>query len=61
MVIGEFYKKRKDNVKIFRSYSDQGVKIRKTGTDYIDNEAFDVEGALFLYIETDIPVDILKS
>lgn len=45
---------------LVRTYSDQGVKIRKVGTEEIYNEAVDVVGTLFTYEETDLPVDTIE-
>lgn len=56
MIQKEHYLTRKDGVNIVRTFSDAGVKIRKTGSDYVDNQAFDVEDAPYEYEETDIPV-----
>lgn len=56
MIVKEFYSKRKDGVKLFRTRSTEGVKIRKVGTDEIYDEAIDVEGAPFSYEETDEPI-----
>lgn len=53
MIIKEFYKTRKDGVKLYKSYSDAGFKIRKTGTREIYREAVDVEDSQFEYEETD--------
>lgn len=52
MIIKEFYKTRKDGVNLYRTYSDNGFKIQKVGTDEIYDEAIDVETALFVYTET---------
>ena len=52
MIIKEFYKTRKDGVNLYRTYSDNGFKIQKVGTDEIYDEAIDVENALFVYTET---------
>lgn len=35
-----------------------GFKIRKVGTNEVYNEAIDVENALFVYEETDEPIEI---
>lgn len=56
MVQKEFYKTRNDGVNLFRTYSDEGVQIRKVGTDEIYDEAIDIEGAPYQYEETDIPI-----
>lgn len=45
---------------LVRTYSDQGVKIRKVGTEEIYNEAVDVVGTLFTYEETNLPVDTIE-
>ena len=55
MIIREFYQTRPDGVNLFRTYSDQGMKIRQeTGAEY--DEAIDVESSTHTYEETDIPV-----
>ena len=56
-VIREYYMTRNDGVKIFRSYSDKDVYIRKEGTDLTDVEMYDVEDAHFVYVETDAPIE----
>lgn len=56
MIVKEFYKKRKDGVNLYLTYSTEGFKIRKIGTDEIYDEAIDVEGAHYTYEETDIPI-----
>lgn len=40
------------------NYIPTGFMIRKAGTDEIYSEAIDVEGAPFVYVETDIPIEI---
>lgn len=52
MIIKEFYRTRKDGVNLYRTYSNEGLKIQKVGTDEIYDEAIDVETALFVYAET---------
>ena len=58
-VIKEFHITRKDGVRLFKSYSDQNLYIRKVGTEQVYSEAIDVENAPFQYEETDelIPVE----
>ena len=56
-VIREYYMTRNDGVKIFRSYSDKDVYIRKEGTDLTDVEMYDVEDEHFVYVETDTPIE----
>lgn len=57
MIIREYYTTRKDGVSLFRTYSDNKVMIRKVGTDEIYDEAIDVEGAPYVYEETDQPIN----
>ena len=57
MIQREFYKQRKDGVKLYRTYSDAGMIIlqNETGVDYA--EAIDVEGAPYTYTETETPIE----
>lgn len=57
MIKREDYRTRKDGVNLIRTYSTEGLKIRKVGTDEIYDKAIDVESAPFTYEETDIPID----
>ena len=52
----EFYGKRKDDVKLYRTYSDQSLMIKKKGTDEVYVEAIDVEDAPYVYVETELPI-----
>lgn len=55
MIIREFYETRPDGVKLYKTYSDQGMKIRQeTGAEY--DEAIDVENTTHTYEETDTPI-----
>ena len=44
-----------------KTYSDEGFKIRKVGTDEIYDEAIDIDGAGFEYEETNIVIDVDKK
>ena len=57
MIVREFYRTRKDGVDLYRTYSDEGLKIQKVGTDEIYDEAIDIDGAPYTYVETDIPIE----
>lgn len=67
MIVREEFKTRADGVKLFRTYSDQSMKIRKVGTDEIYDEAIDVEDAPWTYeeyvppVESDDPEDIIPE
>ena len=58
MIQREFYTQRKDDVKLYRTYSDIGMMIRQneTGAEYA--EAIDVEGATYTYTETETPIEM---
>ena len=53
----EFYRTREDGVNLYRTYSDEGMMIQKVGTDEVYDEAIDVEGASFKYVETNIRIE----
>ena len=57
MIQREFYTQRKDDVKLYRTYSDVRMMIRQneTGVDYA--EAIDVEGTPYTYTETETPIE----
>lgn len=57
MIIREYYTTRKDGINLFRTYSDNKVMIRKVGTNEVYDEAIDVEGAPYVYEETDQPIN----
>lgn len=57
MIAREFYGTRKDGVDLYRTYSDADLKIRKVGTDEIYDEAIDIDGAPYTYVETDMPIE----
>lgn len=55
-IITEFYKTRKDGVKLYRTYSDSGRSVvREDGTVYA--EAIDVENSGHIYTEGDFLPD----
>ena len=57
MIQREFYTQRKDDVKLYRTYSNIGMMIRQneTGVEYA--EAIDVEGAPYTYTETETQIE----
>ena len=57
MIVREFYKTRTDGVNLYRTYSDEGFKIRQIETDTIYDEAIDVETSNYTYEETNIPIE----
>lgn len=57
MIVRELCLEREDGVKLYRTYSDSGMKIRQDDTLYIYDEAIDVEGTAHTYTETDVSID----
>ena len=57
MIQREFYTQRKDDVKLYRTYSDAGMMIRQTETGVEYAEAIDVDGASYTYTETETPIE----
>ena len=57
MIVKEFYKERKDGVKLYRTYSDEDFIIRKIGTEELYSEAIDVENAPYTYEETEEKIE----
>lgn len=57
MIITEFYKQRKDGVKLYRRYSDKDVYILQNETGIKYSEAIDVENAPYTYTETNEPIE----
>ena len=58
MVVKEFYRVRTDGVTLYRSYSTNGMCIRKVGTDEVYDEAIDVENAPYSYEETNERIEV---
>ena len=61
MVVKEFYRTRKDGVNLYRTFSTNGLKLRKVGTDEIYDDAVDIESVSYTYEETDNPIDEEES
>lgn len=57
-IVEEYFRTREDGVRLFKTYSDQGLMIRKVGTNEIYSEAIDIETAYYKYEETDQLVEI---
>ena len=52
MIKTDFYLTRADGVNLYKTYSDEGFKILKLGTEEIYDYAIDVEGFSYEYKET---------
>lgn len=58
MIRIDFYEERADGVMLYKTYSDKNVLIQKVGTDEKYEEAIDIEGAGYTYLETE---EIIKE
>lgn len=61
MIKRDFYKTRKDGVNLYRTYSDEGYRIKQVETGSIYDEAIDVEDTPYTYEETDMPIEEEKA
>lgn len=61
MIRREFFRTRKDGVNLYRTYSDEGYKIRQIQTGAVYDEAIDVETAPYTYAETDEKVVVEET
>lgn len=61
MVRRVFYETREDGVNLYRTYSDEGFKIKQKPTGIIYDEAVDVENAPYTYTETDEKVEVIEE
>jgi hypothetical protein len=57
MIIKELFKTRKDGVNLYKSYSDENVKLKQVETGVLYDSPIDVEEANFTYEETDVPIE----
>ena len=57
MLTREYYKTRTDGVHLFKTFSTNGMKIRKIGSDEVYDEAIDVASATHFYEETDEKIE----
>ena len=57
MIKREYTVTRDDGVKLYRTFSDLDMMIRKDGTDELYEEAVDIERSSDSYTETDIPIE----
>ena len=53
MIKKELFMTRSDGVKLYRTWSDAGVRIRQIPSNLVYDEAIDVETAAWEYEETD--------
>ena len=58
MIVKEYFKTRADGVKLYRTYSDSGLKIVQNETGVTYDEAIDVENAPYTYSESDEPIEV---
>ena len=56
-IVKEYFKTRNDGVNLYRIYSDAGMMILQVETGNVYEEAIDVEGAPYTYVEYAEPTD----
>ena len=61
MIQKDYYLTREDDVNLYRTYSDEGFKIRQIQTGIIYDEAIDVDFAEYTYEETTEKVEIVEE
>lgn len=61
MIRKEFYLTREDGVNLYRTYSDEGYKIKQVQTGAIYDEAIDVEGTKYTYVETEEKIKAVEE
>ena len=61
MIRKVFYETREDGVNLYRTYSDEGFKIKQKQTGIIYDEAIDVENAPYTYTETTEKVEVIEE
>lgn len=61
MIKKEFYMTRSDGVNLYKTYSDEGFKIKQLPTEIIYDEAIDVEDAPYTYIETEEKIEEIEE
>ena len=52
MIRREYTKTRDDGIKLFRTYSDKGYRIKQVQTGIIYDDAIDIEESGYIYEET---------
>jgi hypothetical protein len=57
MIVREFLETRSDGILLYRTYSDNNLRIRQVETGAIYDEAIDVETAPYTYEETDEKIE----
>lgn len=57
MIVQEIIDDMPDGIKRVKTYSDEGMKIIKVGTTFIDNFCVDVYPCKYTYAETSVAVD----
>jgi hypothetical protein len=51
MIVKEFYRRRDDGTNLYKTYSDAGLLIKKTGTEEVYSIAIDTEDSEYVYEE----------
>lgn len=57
MIKREFFKTRKDGANLYKTYSDEGYRIKQLETNNIFDKAIDIENASYNYEETEDKIE----
>lgn len=57
MIKKDYFDTRNDGIKLYKTYSDEGYKIKQIETGLIYDEAIDIETTNYSYEETDIYIE----
>lgn len=57
MIHTDFYRVREDGINLYKTYSDQGLRIENEQTGEIFDEVINIENRGYTYIETDQPIE----
>lgn len=61
MIVREYFETRYDGVRLYRTYSDNGMLIRQVETGNVYSEAIDIESASYSYEETETPIEVEET
>ena len=61
MIRKDYYMTRKDGVRLFKTYSDEGFRILQQQTGIVYDVAIDVENAPYTYSETGDKIEVVED
>ena len=61
MIITEFFMTRQDGVNLYKTYSDQNLRLQCEQTNEVFDEVINVEGHQYTYIETNETIELFTT